>query len=377
MNNIIVLLSHVPNPRMNKRIIELKKHGHVTVICVRRKEQDIWEPSLEGVDYKVLALDMPSIKQLFKRIAVSYVYSKEVTKLMDEIKPSLIYTAGLDSLKIANAYSKNNSVKIIYEIADLREIYIAKYNNPLKHIVQKIIVQSEKRNVSLVDHIVITSELFYSRFYSDFVARDKVLYFPNVPELSLFEKYRKKDNKIFTIGFIGALRYIDQMKLLVKASKEADCNVFFAGAGSNDQLTQDFIDYIGKEEHVQYLGKYDYARDIANLYSLADCIYSVYDANNPNVRIALPNKLFESIYCEIPIIVAKNTYLSELVSQWGVGVSVSHENCDDLVSAIKLIRDNKNFYSEMGRNCTSIKSTQNINIFNANFNIMINNYIQE
>lgn len=97
---------------------------------------------------------------------------------------------------------------------------------------------------------------------------------------------------------------------------------------------------------------------------MADCIYSVYDADNPNVRIALPNKLYESIFCELPIIVAKNTYLSELVEKYKVGLSVSHNSYYELRNAIILLKDNMNLYNEIVDSCRKNKSDIDLEFYN-------------
>ena len=88
---------------------------------------------------------------------------------------------------------------------------------------------------------------------------------------------------------------------------------------------------------------------------MVDCVYAVYDADNPNVRIALPNKLYESILCELPIIVAKQTYLAELVKEWGVGISVNHKEVKELVEAIACLKNNREVYEEIRNACVVIK----------------------
>ena len=87
-----------------------------------------------------------------------------------------------------------------------------------------------------------------------------------------------------------------------------------------------------------------------------DCVFAVYDADNPNVRIALPNKLYESILCELPIIVAKGTYLEELVKEWGVGVSVSHKDVNELAEALKMLMNNQELYGQIVDGCQRQKN---------------------
>ena len=91
------------------------------------------------------------------------------------------------------------------------------------------------------------------------------------------------------------------------------------------------------------------------MYGKCDAIFSVYDADMQNCKVALPNKLYESIYCEIPIIVAKGTYLSDLVEEWGVGISVKHDSLDELTDAVFKLQDPA-FYARLISNCKRHKN---------------------
>ena len=164
---------------------------------------------------------------------------------------------------------------------------------------------------------------------------------PNTPDKEVFANYKKKSTGLFTVGFIGGIRYLEQMKLLVDACSIVGCNVLFAGAGGTTDDYLKITDYCKGKQNVEFYGKYNYSEEIAKLYGMVDCVYAVYDADNPNVRIALPNKLYESIICELPIIVAKNTYLEELVKYYNVGYSVSHHDVNDLVNVLKELATGK------------------------------------
>lgn len=155
----------------------------------------------------------------------------------------------------------------------------------------------------------------------------------------------------FTIGFIGGIRYINQMKMLVDVAGELGCNVLFAGAGGTSGDYEEIKKYCAGKDYVLFTGKYDYEKEIAQLYGRVDCVYAVYDADNPNVRIALPNKLYESIVCELPIVVAKDTYLSELVQKWGVGVAVSHNNKGELKDKFERLMNDKEYYDNIVAHC--------------------------
>lgn len=363
---IAFVLTYLPNPRMQKRINALRTLGEVTVVCVRRLNQDIYVPSkLEGVVYKIKELVVPPFSLPFKRMMSIGKFRHFIYSSLNEIRPDVIYTSGLDALQVVNAYSKRKNVKVIFEVADLRESFIRGIKKSIfRKVLDALVCALERRCFSCVNLLILTSKEFYNVHYSKFVGRDRLFIFPNVPDLSVFKGFVKKNGGDFTVGFIGALRYLDQMKLLIDATQSLGINVFFAGGGSKEN-EQWLENYSRNRPWVQVLGRYIYNQDISSLYERADVIYSVYDADNANVRIALPNKLYESVYCSLPIIVAKNTYLARLVEEWGVGASVSHTSIEELQQLLLNLRDNEKLRKEYEQNCLRHRNEMDVSLYDS------------
>lgn len=346
---VCFLLTHVPNPRMNKRIEVFKKDADTHVICTRRASQNVWEPA-QNVDHIIFNIDLPSAKHIVKRYAASQDFQKKALTKLEELRPNIIYAEGLDTLIIAGKYKKNHDVRVIFEVADLRENYIIKPKKITDRVITTLLLNKEKKAFQNVDYLIVTSPKFYDMHYKTLINQEKVLFVPNTPNVEAFKDYKKHEGD-FTIGFIGGIRYIQQMKMLVDAAYTVGCNVLFAGAGGTSSDYEEIQAYCKGKEYVSFTGRYDYDRQIANLYGMVDCVFAVYDADNPNVRIALPNKLYESIYCKLPIIVAKKTYLEELVDEWGVGIAVGHNNAEELEHALKELKENKLFYQTISEAC--------------------------
>lgn len=351
---IVFMQMHIPDPRTNKRIDVAKRVGDVSVICVRRATQDIYEPVHKDVPHYTLPLDIPTSKEILKRYLISRKFNKMALRKLKELCPDIVYCGGIDTLLLACKYRKKHKCRIYFEVADLRECFIEKPKSVKNRLKKVIINLSEKFCFKHVDYLSLTSMKFYDMHYKELIAKEKVLYVPNVPDISMFRQYRHKENGDFTVGFIGGIRYLDQMKMLVDATKIVGCKLLFAGAGGTSTDYEEISEYCKGKEWVSFTGKYDYVTQIANLYGSVDCVYAVYNADNPNVRIALPNKLYESVYCELPIIVAKNTYLSDMISSYGIGVSVSHESKDELCNALRRLMEAEQ-YKEIQENCRQNK----------------------
>lgn len=355
---ICFLISHVPNPRIRRRIQWLKDYADVYLIYVNRLGEDIYNKVDYGVTAYDIPLKLPSSSYIFKRFLKFNVFKKNAIKKLIEIKPDVIYSELYESMSIAVHYKKMFlETKIIYEVSDLRELFITKQSKLLKKIAQFFLLKSEKNLINYVDLLILTSEKFYTIYYKNLISRDKIMVIENIPDINIFENYTKKKGGKFTVGFVGSLRYLDQLKLLIDVGKTEDIDIIFSGGASSKAEMKELLDYSEGYNNIYFTGPFEYKSEIASIYSKLDCVYSVYDADNNNVKIALPNKLYEAILCEIPIIVAKNTYLSELVEKWGVGISVDHRSKDDLKDKINLLKNNIQLLLEIKKNCSLIKKS--------------------
>ena len=350
---VCFLLTHVPNPRMNKRIAVFKKEADTKVICTRRASQNIWEPA-QDVEHVILNYDLPSTRHLVRRYVVSQFFQKKALANLETFQPNIIYAEGLDTLIIAGEYKKKHDVRIFFEVADLREKYITPPKRAFDRATTAMLLRREAKAFQNVDWLVVTSPKFYDMHYNSLIRPEKLLFIPNAPDLEVFHGYTRHEGD-FTVGFIGGIRYLRQMEMLVDAAERVGCRVLFAGAGGTSSDYEQIRLYCKDKDHVRFTGKYDYNTQIAKLYGMVDCVFAVYDADNPNVRIALPNKLYESIECELPILVAKGTYLAELVQEWGVGVAVDHTSVSELAEALSRLKSDPAYYDTFVDNCKKQK----------------------
>ena len=359
---IVILIGFLPNPRIYKRIALEKQLSNVNLICWDRGDSMLQPPTEDG--YKAHVIKIKAGGNPLKRLLPYRKFSKEANALLDQIQPDLIHVQGLDMLKIACAYKKRagKPVRIIYEVADLHRLIVDRQSSPIAWAAQKYLRYLDRHLERQYDLLVLTSMKYYDAYFHEFVAKEKVLYMPNVPDLSAFAAYRKKTDGEFTVGYIGGIRYKKQIRLLLDAAKI--CNMHLMFAGFEDAPVE--IEPLCKDNpNIEWVGRFDFNKQAAALYGKCDAMYSVYDADMHNVRVALPNKLYEAVCCEMPLIVAKNTYLSQVVAEWGVGVAVDHKSVDDLAAALAELRDNKTLREQIAENCRKHKDEIDLQKYNA------------
>ena len=346
-----MLLGFLPNHRLLRRIEIEKEMGQVHLICWDRGA-DMMPPPKEN-DFSVHIIKISAGSDPIKRLIPTKKFSAQAKKLLKQLDPKAIHVQGLDMLQIAASFKKhyNSNVKIIYEVADLHRYIVDEQKDILHKLVKKYLLHEDRRLANSYELLIETSEAYYNTYFKDFVPKEKVLYMPNIPDLSVYDSYKKKHGGEFTVGYIGGVRYKKQIYNLIEAAKK--CKVKLLIAGFEDEPVE--IEPICKADpDIEWIGRFNYSEQAPLLYGKCDVMYSVYDADMANVRVALPNKLYESVYCEIPIIVAKGTYLAEVVHKWGVGIAVDHKASDELIRAIDDLK-NKVYLNQLIKNCSSHK----------------------
>ncbi|EOX4316523.1 hypothetical protein ACPF41_003627, partial [Vibrio cholerae] len=173
-------------------------------------------------------------------------------------------------------------------------------------------------------NLVITS----NGFLSCLPKNKNYLLCENLPPESLIPSTNFNKKRTMRIGFVGALRYPKQMLMLIRFCLENGKSAsFYGGPKENQKYLEKLCEENGLDikENIKFFGDYNQS-DLQEIYNEIDFVYSVYDASQPNVRLALPNKLYESQLFRTPIIVASETYLSHCVSELNIGFSVDSIN---------------------------------------------------
>ncbi|MCX7837825.1 MAG: glycosyltransferase, partial [candidate division WOR-3 bacterium] len=155
------------------------------------------------------------------------------------------------------------------------------------------ILESEINKLVLDENLfyVFTSPGYINYYQKYGINSEKVFIFENCPESRLFSSHDWSNNIIqkerITVGYIGAVAYYKSLKTLMKAASNMnEVEVFIAGKGPQSELIKREAK---KYPNVFVYGHYDYEKEIVDLYKRVDIVYSVYNTDNFNVRLALPN----------------------------------------------------------------------------------------
>jgi hypothetical protein len=154
----------------------------------------------------------------------------------------------------------------------------------------------------------------------------------NVPDIELARELRDIDpvsyptDRPVRIGFAGIVRYFKQLKNLTDFATRNPGLVEIHIWGGPDHAWHGFCDFAGLDPtgapHLHYHGPYSINEDGADIYSSVDVVWAVYDNSQLNVRLALPNRLYEAVLAGRWVLAAENTSLYAMIDQLGVGASL-------------------------------------------------------
>jgi glycosyltransferase involved in cell wall biosynthesis len=263
--------------------------------------------------------------------------------LNKETPVDVIHCHDFDTLRIGVRLTRKLGIPLVY---DAHEIYGYMMVRLFPRWIASIFLRLEKRLIKKADTIITVNEPCKGYFRD--VTDKPISIIMNCKQL-LTLKYEPVDNKDnFTVIYIGGLakqRFILELANVV--SELPDVNCIIAGMGQPDYV-QALREKCTKAPNITFLGKVPF-KEVLTLTSKADVILCMFDPDDPNNRVGMPNKLFEAMVCGRPIICTKGTYSGEITEQEEVGLTVEYSK-EALKEAIIKLRDNPQLREELGRN---------------------------
>ena len=109
-----------------------------------------------------------------------------------------------------------------------------------------------------VSMLMLTCEGYFENYYKTIYSGEYVVV-ENWPDHTVWENFEKKPNSIFTIGFVGVIRYLKCFEALIQAidllrKDGVDVRLKIAGGGD----LESFSELIKKREWIRQTGAFDY-----------------------------------------------------------------------------------------------------------------------
>lgn len=350
MKKLVFIMAGMGNPNNVKRIEEAMQRGiDVDVYAFEGMRDGPRDP--EGVKVKMLegyTADMP--------------YRKRVGTVVKGLKSVLGHYKDEEAIYYlfrndkAIIFTLLTNRPYIFEEADMTH---TNFHNPLlrnliEHRLRKVI---RKSVVS-----AFRSEGFLKYHFGE-KCPDNVYVIPNRLHQGIVNveevPYTGLDDKHLRFGFVGGIRYNTIYKFAETLLKHfPQHEMHFYGMFPNEKSRVQF-EPLNQYENCFFHGAFRSPDNLPEVYSKIDVLLSAYDVTGVNPRFAEPNKLYEALYFDKPIIVSSNSFLADKVKRLGVGYDVDALNEAAIIELIKQI--DANSIDEKRRNLAKIDKKTCIN----------------
>ena len=339
---IIFFISNIHLPRCVNRVNQFAENGYDVEAYYFDRPEFTNKVNTLNVPTHCMGTMQSGSGSYFKRMPTQYKAIKEVINRYDKGN-TVFYLFGFDMALIY--YFCFTNAKYIFEESDLRHTYFR------PSVLAKTLEAIDKRIIKKSLVTVFTSEGFNKYHFGDKVSNN-VAFIPNKVSPDIL-KYPLKDKhnldmSHLQIGFVGSPRFKSVYNFVkVFCNKYPNATFHFFG-----EPCLEGIDDHRSLKNCKFHGSFRSPQDLPEIYSQIDLVLSTYDAAIENVRFAEPNKIYESMYFEVPIIVSKGTFLAEKVERLGIGYAIDPLNDDEVVAFIDNLTPDS--ISEKVKNCHKI-----------------------
>lgn len=237
-------------------------------------------------------------------------------------------------------------VPLVYDIYDY---FVDSFSVP--RTVAPLIERIDTFVINRADVVIIVGENRESQLAKARPKRLVVIH--NSPPNTDVQAVRDADSRkrFVYVGILSEGRLISE--LLELFSRRPDWHLDIGGFGALEGKARQFAaDY----DSITFHGRLPYAETL-KLEAAADCLLAVYDPAVPNHKFSSPNKFYEALMLGLPIIVAKDTGVDELVSNHKVGAVCDYSAASFEATAGRLFADADELTEIQLRARTLFKST--------------------
>ena len=333
MKKLVFIMSGLGNPNDVKRIEEAAASKiDVEVYAFGGRREGLKDP--EGVTVKILdgfSSDIP----YWKRIGI---LRKGIKSILSNYKEGecIYYLFRSD---VALSFTLLSKEDYIFEEADMIH---ANFGNV---IIRNLFEASIKKIIRKSVFSVFRSEGFIQYHFGKNRPKN-VFAIPNRlhPDVLKLQNEKKEpfDKSNIRFGFVGSIRYDTIYNFAKTVLTQFPQHEFHFFGQFLEKKQEDKFRALEKYEKCVFHGAFSSPQDLPEIYKSIDIVLAAYDVTVINPRYAEPNKLYEAIYFNTPIVVSSRSFLADKVKKLGVGYDVDALNNDEVAKLVTSI-DNESY----------------------------------
>lgn len=319
-----------------QRIATSLSNAEFKIIVIGRKPAD--NTVLNNKSYEV-----KYIKTLISKGPLSYIlFNIQIFFSIIFSRFSAIYANDLDTLPGCCLGATLRFKPLIYDSHELFTEIPELINSPFKKFLWKF---TEQICIRKAKHVITVSESISVELNKRYNVNPVVV--RNLPIRKDIETF--KDSRP-TIIYQGSLNLGRGIELAIDMMNHLTCyRLIIAGSGYYEfELRKRMLDQ-KLFDRVEFLGRLN-PDELHSVTSTAWLGLSLEEDMGLNYRFALPNKLFDYIAAQVPVIVSPLPEMSKIVNNYGIGLIAKSRDPKELASQIANFFEDKNLYEQTIKN---------------------------
>jgi glycosyltransferase involved in cell wall biosynthesis len=295
---------------------------------------------------------------LFADLAHRFIDFKIISEIEKYKEVQVIHCHDLDALFIGSRLKDTKRVKLIYDSHEM-----ATDRNLATRGMRRRAFRRERKLIGSVD-AVITAAPGYSQRIRELYNIEVPLTILNVPDsesqspgrFSIRESLKIPDSKFLAVyqGSIQKNRGIEQA---IDAISQVDNAVLvIIGYGEHRAYLESSVAIRGLGEKIRFFGPVA-NNQIVPWISEADAVLCLINGGSDSYRYSLPNKLFEAISAEVPVIASNYPGIGAFVLRERIGLVAEPSELNEVVEAIRALSLSRDLDQEFRLNCKKLKNS--------------------
>ena len=332
-----------PDSRVEKEVEVLKKvNNEISIFC--------WDREKNGIVIKSALENNIPIYRVGIKAGYSQGFKKNLKPLIkfqisiikflfqNRKKIDVIHACDFDTALSAFIFSIIFKKKLVYDIFDY---YVDAFNVP--KFIKKLINFLDRKIINFSDATIICTEKRKEQIKG--TTPKKLIIIHNTPPKIENIDYKRLENEKIKIVYVGILPETGRLIKELVEVVEKNINLYelhIAGFGPLENYLKEKSKI---NKNIKFYGKIPYIKTL-ELENSCDIMTAIYDPSIPNHFYAAPNKFYESLMLGKPLIMIKNTGMSEIVSQYKIGEVIDY-NKFSLEKGIKNLANKKNEWQQI------------------------------
>jgi glycosyltransferase involved in cell wall biosynthesis len=340
MIEILIMRSNsvIYDPRVRKIVSSLSKRYSTAVLGWNREGVLKKEIDKYIVELRLFGLKAPFGK-LYLALYFPLFWFWILIKLF-VYKPKIVHACDLDTVLPCYIYTKIFRKRLIFDVFDR---YAMSYIPPTYRVLYCMVNMFEELMSGKADVLVTVSEKMQRTFRRKPKHSTIIM---NCPEDHFIENVQQEINhnteflRLFYSGNIGRNHGLEVITSAIKDLPRVE--LIIAGRVIERQLLSEIL----QVPNVKYKGILLPA-DHLTLQACSDVIVGLYNLENPNYAVMLPNKLFDAMMFGKPIITNVGP---EVVHEFNCGIVVDYNDINTIKAEVISLRDNVTLRRQLGNN---------------------------